>query len=247
MSLRTRSPQHAHAARAGAQLTFAASHLAALHFLLTTPECHTAPLLTEHGRLGAIIKVLRPPRTGSPSAPVRRCALLLCRRLVPCSALCHFPDRHLPPTGDIRMSKTSAPDALSMSRCATCSDHALNSRPARPFARSPERKVLCGREAPLCLYVQSCSLPVLLWMCIDTLCYAYAIQKAELSQVAHCLMLLLVGLVVLSQLTAQCCSCSGKTSENPSRWQCCSGWQSYNVLCYATLLLCPSRAGQHAS
>ena len=38
-------------------------------------------------------------------------------------------------------------------------------------------------------------------MCIAMLDYAYAIQKAELSQVAHCLMLLLVsciGLVVLS-------------------------------------------------
>ena len=137
------------------------------------------------------------------------------------------------------MSKTSAPDALSMPPAPRAPTMLSTSRPARPFARSPERKVLCGRDAPMCLYVQSCSLPVLLWMCIAMLDYAYAIQKAELSQVAHCLMLLLVGLVVLSQLTAQCCSCSGRTSENPSGWQWCSGWQSYIMLCYATLLLCP--------
>ena len=67
-------------------------------------------------------------------------------RLVPLSALCHFPDRRTSSTGDILMSKTGARDALSMLRCAACFgvDHPLNVSARPAFGRGPDDRC-CAR------------------------------------------------------------------------------------------------------
>ena len=248
MPLRTRSPQHAHAARAGAQLTFAASHLAALHFLRR--QCATrrpcSPSTAAWGQSSRSSGRLEPAPPLPLSVDVPFSFAGVSYPAVPFSALCHFPDRHLPPTGNIRMSKTSAPDALSMPRCATCSDHALNVSARPAFRPQPGTQgVVRPRRADVlvCSVVLSSSVVVDVYS-YARLCIRYTKSRAKAGRaLPHASAS--IGLVVLTVL--QCCSCSGRTSENPSGWQCCSGWQSYNVLCYATLLLCPSRAGQHAS
>ena len=149
------------------------------------------------------------------------------------------------------MSKTSAPDALSMSRCATCSDHALNVSARPAFRPQPGTQgVVRPRRADVlvCSVVLSSSVVVDVYS-YARLCIRYTKSRAKAGRaLPHASAS--IGLVVLTVL--QCCSCSGRTSENPSGWQWCSGWQSYIMLCYATLLLCPraqrgdTQRGRHA-
>ena len=119
--------------------------LAALHFLLTTPEKHTALMLTEHSRLGCIFKVFEPPRTGSPTAPIRRCALLHSgaprtpQRPWPPSRQAYILDGRHPHVKDGCARRAfDAGDPV----CAACFgvDHPLNVSARPAFARGPDER-----------------------------------------------------------------------------------------------------------